>query len=104
MPPAFLDFFPPAADMFFKSVNVDFLADSRIIIPLVQTEMTNIRSQKSATHFPGVFQGRSCQVAVMHVGPCCRHSQRNTLTIHMEMDLAATSPSVCRVASEALSR
>nr|WP_282705450.1 hypothetical protein [Bilophila wadsworthia] len=40
----------------------------------------------------------------MHIGAYSRHSQRNTLTVHMEMDLAATSPSIRRVASEALSR
>ena len=40
----------------------------------------------------------------MHIDVCGRHSQRNTLTIHMEMDLAATSPSVRRVASKSLSR
>ena len=40
----------------------------------------------------------------MHIGACGWHSQRNTLTVHMEMSLAATLPSVRRVASEALSR
>ena len=75
-----------------KSVNIDFLADSWIIIPLVQTEMTNFSLQKPAVHFPGIFQGRSYQAAVMHIGACGRHSQRNSLTVHMEMDLAATLP------------
>ena len=40
----------------------------------------------------------------MYIGACSSHSQRNTLTIHMEMDLTATSPSIRRIASEALSR
>ena len=40
----------------------------------------------------------------MLIGAYSRHSQRNTLTVHMEMDLAATSAPVRRVASEALSR
>ena len=39
----------------------------------------------------------------MHIGACDRHSQRNTLTVHMQMNLAATSPSVRRIAAEALS-
>lgn len=90
--------------MFLKSVNINFLADSRIIIPLVQTEVSNFSPQKPAAHFPRFFQRRSCQAAVMHIGAYSRHSQRNTLTVHMEMDLAATSPSIRRVASEALSR
>lgn len=38
----------------------------------------------------------------MHIGACGRHSQRNTLTVHMGMDLAATSLSVRRVASKPL--
>lgn len=104
IPPAFTDFFPPAADMLLKSVNIDFLADSWIIIPLVQTEVPNFSPQKPAAHFPRVFQGCSYQAAVMHIGACDRHSQRNTLTVHMEMNLAATSPSVRRVASKPLSR
>ena len=104
IPPAFTDFFPPAADMLLKSVNIDFLADSRIIIPLVQTEVSNFSPQKPAAHFKRVFQGCSYQAAVMHIGACDRHSQRNTLTVHMEMNLAATSPSVRRVAAKPLSR
>ncbi len=104
IPPAFTDFFPPAADMLLKSVNIDFLADSWIIIPLVQTEVSNFSPQKPAAHFPRVFQGCSYQAAVMDIGACDRHSQRNTLTVHMEMNLTATSPSVRRVASKPLSR
>lgn len=104
IPPAFTDFFPPAADMLLKSVNIDFLADSWIIIPLVQTEVSNFSPQKPAAHFKRVFQGCSYQAAVMHIGACDRHSQRNTLTVHMEMNLAATSPSVRRVAAKPLSR
>ena len=53
---------------------------------------------------PRVFQGCSYQAAVMDIGACDRHSQRNTLTVHMEMNLAATSPSVRRVAAKPLSR
>ncbi len=90
--------------MLLKSVNIDFLADSRIIIPLVQTEVSNFSPQKPATHFPKVFQGFSYQAAVMYIGACGRHSQRNTLTVHMKMDFAAASSSVRRVASEPLSR
>lgn len=104
IPPAFTHFFPPAADMLLKSVNIDFLADSWIIIPLVQTEVSNFSPQKPAAHFPRVFQGCSYQAAVMDIGACDRHSQRNTLTVHMEMNLAATSPSVRRVAAKPLSR
>ena len=40
----------------------------------------------------------------MNIGTCDCHSQRNTLTIHMEMYLAAASAPVRRVASKALSR
>lgn len=90
--------------MFLKSVNINFLADSRIIIPLVQTEVSNFSPQKPAAHFPGVLQRRFYQAAVMNIGTCDCHSQRNTLTIHMEMYLAAASAPVRRVASEALSR
>ena len=90
--------------MFLKSVNINFLTDSRIIIPLVQTEVSNFSPQKPAAHFPGVLQRRFYQAAVMNIGTCDCHSQRNPLTIHMEMYLAATSPSIRRVASEALSR
>ena len=104
IPPAFTHFFPPAADMLLKSVNIDFLADSWIIIPLVQTEVSNFSPQKPAAHFPRVFQGCSYQATVMDIGACDRHSQRNTLTVHMEMNLAATSPSVRRVAAKPLSR
>lgn len=102
--PAFTDFFPPAADLLLKSINIDFPADSWIIIPLVQTEVSHFSPQKLAAHFPRVFQGCSYQVAVMHIGTCGCHSQRNTLTVHMEMNLAATSSSACRVASRPLSR
>ena len=90
--------------MLLKSVYVDFFADSRVVIALVQTEMAYGRPQKPAVHFPGVLQRRFYQAAVMNIGTCDCHSQRNTLTVHMEMDLAATSPSIRRVASEALSR
>ena len=55
-PPAFTDSFPPAADMLIKSVNMELLADSWIIIPLVQTEVSNFSPQKRAAHFPCVFQ------------------------------------------------
>ena len=84
--------------MLLKSVYVDFFADSRVVIALVQTEMAYGRAQKPAAHFPGVLQRRFYQAAVMN------HSQRNTLTIHMEMYLAAASAPVRRVASKALSR
>lgn len=40
----------------------------------------------------------------MNIGTCDCHSLRNTLTIHMEMYLAAASAPVRRVASKALSR
>ena len=90
--------------MFLKSVNIDFFADSLIIIPLVQTEMAYGRAQKPAAHFPGVLQRRFYQAAVMNIGTCDCHSQRNTLTIHMEMDLAATSTSIGRIAPKTLSR
>lgn len=53
--------------------------------------MTNIRRQKPAVHFTGILQGRSYQATVMDVGSCCRHSQRNALTVHMQMDFAAAS-------------
>ena len=102
--PAFTDFFPPAADMLLKSVNIDFLADSWIIISFVQTEVSNFSPQKPAAHFPRIFQGWSYQAAVMHIGACGRHTQRNTLSVHMEMNLAATSPSVRRIAPKPLSR
>ena len=95
---------PPAADMLLKSVYVDFFADSRVVIALVQTEMAYGRPQKPAAHFPGVLQRRFYQAAVMNIGTCDCHSQRNTLTIHMEMYLAAASAPVRRVASKALSR
>lgn len=95
---------PPAADMLLKSVYVDFFADSRVVIALVQTEMAYGRAQKPAAHFPGVLQRRFYQAAVMNIGTCDCHSQRNTLTIHMEMYLAAASAPVRRVASKALSR
>ena len=75
-----------------------------MIIPLVQTEVSNFSPQKPAAHFPRFFQRRSYQAAVMHIGAYSRHSQRNTLTIHMEMYLAAASAPVRRVASKALSR
>ena len=104
IPPAFTDFFPPAADMLLKSVNTDFLADSWIIISFVQTEVSNFSPQKPAAHFPRIFQGWSHQAAVMHIGACGRHTQRNTLSVHMEMNLAATSPSVRRIAPRPLSR
>ena len=104
IPPAFTDFFPPAADMLLKSVNIDFLADSWIIISFVQTEVSNFSPQKPAAHFPRIFQRWSCQAAVMHIGACGRHTQRNTLSVHMEMNLAATSPSVRRIAPRPLSR
>ena len=104
IPPAFTDFFPPAADMLLKSVNIDFLADSWIIISFVQTEVSNFSPQKPAAHFPRIFQGWSYQAAVMHIGACGRHTQRNTLAVHMEMNLAATSPSVRRIAPKPLSR
>lgn len=84
--------------MLFKSVNVDFFADSRVIIALIQTEMTNSDRQKPAAHFTGTFQSRSYQTAVMDVGPCCRYSQRDTLTVHMQVDFAALSLSVKRFA------
>ena len=103
-PPAVPNFFPPAADMLLKSVYVDFFADSRVVIALVQTEMAYGRAQKPAAHFPGVLQRRFYQAAVMNIGTCDCHSQRNTLTIHMEMYLAAASAPVRRVASKALSR
>ena len=90
--------------MLLKSVYIDFFADSRVVIALVQTEMAYGRPQKPAAHFKRVFQGCSYQAAVMHIGACDRHSQRNTLTIHMEMYLAAASAPVRRVASKALSR
>lgn len=82
----------------------DFFADSRVVIALVQTEMAYGRAQKPAAHFPGVLQRRFYQAAVMNIGTCDCHSQRNTLTIHMEMYLAAASAPVRRVASKALSR
>ena len=94
----------PAADMLLKSVYVDFFADSRVVIALVQTEMAYGRPQKPAAHFPGVLQRRFYQAAVMNIGTCDCHSQRNTLTIHMEMYFAAASAPVRRVASKALSR
>ena len=56
IPLAFTHFFPPAADMLLKSVNMELLADSWIIIPLVQTEVSNFSPQKRAAHFPCVFQ------------------------------------------------
>lgn len=90
--------------MLLKSVYVDFFADSRVVIALVQTEMAYGRPQKPAAHFPGVLQRRFYQAAVMNIGTCDCHSQRNTLTIHMEMYLAAASAPVRRVASKALSR
>ena len=90
--------------MLLKSVYVDFFADSRVVIALVQTEMAYGRPQKPAAHFPRFFQRCSYQAAVMHIGAYSRHSQRNTLTIHMEMYLAAASAPVRRVASKALSR
>ena len=90
--------------MLLKSMNIDFFTDSRVIIAPAQTETTYICAQKTAAHFPGVFQGRAYQTAVMHVGPCYCHSKRNTPTIHMEMDLASASFSVCRIAPEALRR
>ena len=90
--------------MLLKSVYVDFFVDSRVVIALVQTEMAYGRAQKPAAHFPRFFQRRSYQAAVMHIGAYSRHSQRNTLTIHMEMYLAAASAPVRRVASKALSR
>ena len=76
IPPAFTDFFPPAADMLLKSVNTDFLADSWIIISFVQTEVSNFSPQKPAAHFPRIFQGWSCQAAVMHIGVCGRHTPK----------------------------
>ncbi len=90
--------------MLLKSVYVDFFADSRVVIALVQTEMAYGRAQKPAAHFPGVLQRCFYQAAVMNIGTCDCHSQRNTLTIHMEMYLAAASAPVRRVASKALSR
>ena len=90
--------------MLLKSVNIDFLADTWIVIPLVQTKVPNFSPQEPATHFSGIFQGCFYQAAIMYIGACSRYSQRNTLTVHMEMDLAATLPSVRRIASEALSR
>ena len=90
--------------MLLKSVYIDFFADSRVVIALVQTEIAYGRAQKPAAHFPGVLQRRFYQAAVMNIGTCDCHSQRNTLTIHMEMYLAAASAPVRRVASKALSR
>ena len=90
--------------MLLKSVYVDFFADSRVVIALVQTEMAYGRAQKPAAYFPGVLQRRFYQAAVMNIGTCDCHSQRNTQTIHMEMYLAAASAPVRRVASKALSR
>ena len=56
-PPAFTDFFPPAADMLLKSVNTDFLADSWIIISFVQTEVSNFSPPKTSRPFPENFSG-----------------------------------------------
>lgn len=78
--------------MLLKSVYVDFFADSRVVIALVQTEMAYGRPQKPAAHFPGVLQRRFYQAAVMNIGTCDCHSQRNTLTIHMRCILPPLRP------------
>jgi hypothetical protein len=41
--------------MLLKSVYVDFFADSRVVIALVQTEMAYGRPQKPAAHFREFF-------------------------------------------------
>lgn len=79
--------------MSLKSVNVNFFAGSWMSLPLVQTKMASIGSRKPAAHFPGVVQARSDQAAICSTGPCYRKPQRDPLTIHMEMDISATSPS-----------
>ena len=99
---AFSSFFLAAADMLFKSVNINFSADSDVVVALVQTKMTHRHSQKPTAHLTGFLQSYPNQATVMHIGSPHYHPQGNTL--HMQMDFAAASSSVCRVAAKTFSR
>ncbi len=96
----FLDFFSPATDMRLKSVTMDSFADSWVLIALVQTKRADTSRQTPVAHFMGTLQSLSHQAAVMNVSSSCRYPQRDTLTVHMQVDLTATTPSVGRIAAE----
>lgn len=82
IPPAFTDFFPPTADMLLKSVNIDFLADSRIIIPPCPERSVELQPPRN---LPPIYR------EFFSVAPIRRLSLLEAyLTVHMEMDLAAT--------------
>ena len=77
---------------------------SIIVIPLVQAEMTFFPSKKPRPHFTGILQSCLYQAAVMDIGSHNRHPQRDTLTIHMQVNLAPVSAPVCRISPQSFIR
>ena len=73
---------------------------SIVVIPLVQAEMTFFPFQKPRPHFTGILQSCLYQAAVMDIGSHNRHPQRDSLTIHMEMNPAAGSAPVRRISPQ----
>ena len=77
---------------------------SFVVIPLVQAEMTFSLSQKPRPHFTGILQSGLYQTAVMDIRSHNRHPQRDSLTIHIQMNFAAAPAPVRRISPQSFIR
>ena len=93
-----------APDMLFKTIYIYFYMYPFVVITFVQAEMTFFPSQKPCPHFTGIVQGRLYQTAVMDIGSRNRHPQWDSLTIHMQMNLAAFPAPVRRISPQSFIR